>query len=56
MALNEVPADFGRRHIGAPSDGDLTFNLGQKFQPVNLTELHQVDGMSAKCKEYFVTW
>ena len=24
-----VPADFGRHHIGAPSHGNLTFNLGE---------------------------
>ena len=27
-----VPADFGRHHIGAPSHGNLTFNLGEGVQ------------------------
>ncbi|XP_063678508.1 early endosome antigen 1-like [Bolinopsis microptera] len=36
MALNQVsvPTDFGRRHIGAPSDGDLTFNLGEGVKTI----------------------
>ena len=116
MALNEAPADFGRRHIGVPSVGDLTFNLGEGAERIQAdskilslnspvinhltTELHQtcleaddfsrdavdcfieacytgkvealnqdnfrdvnkmghvfqVDWLSAKCKEYFVTY
>ena len=27
-----VPADFGRHHIGAPSHGNLTFNLAEGLQ------------------------
>ena len=27
-----IPADFGRHHIGAPSHGNLTFNLKEGLQ------------------------
>ena len=34
-----VPADFGRHHIGAPSHGNLTFNLGEGVEKVKANSI-----------------